>query len=87
MGTALLLPSTAMAATNSLHWSPDGSGVQPAALENLQSGCCCTLQGDTPLLCDHVTNRIMIHHRSAGCSARTLTPSTSGDITRYMRFD
>lgn len=90
MGAAALLPTTAVAANGGFYWSPDGSGVQSASIENPQSGHCYTLRGtQPPFYATNVTDRTMHYYRSAGCSGEVgmLTPNMSGNVTRYMKFD
>ena len=90
MGAVALLPTAASATTGSLYWSPDGSGVQSASLENPQSGHCYTLRGTRPpFYAINVTNSTMHYYRSSGCSGEvgSLAPNMSGDITPYVQFD
>lgn len=89
-GAAALLPAAAVAATGGFYWSPDGSGVQSASLNNPQSGRCYTLQGSRPpFYAINATNRTVHYYRSAGCADEvgTLTPNMSGNVTRYVKFD
>ncbi|MDX3763395.1 hypothetical protein [Streptomyces sp. AK02-04a] len=90
MGAAALLPTAALADTGGFYWSPDGSGIQSASLENPQSGRCYTLRGsEPPFYAINVTNSTMHYYGSAGCTgqAGSLTPNMSGNVTRYVKFD
>lgn len=90
MSVAALLPTTAMATTGGLYWSPDGSGVQSSSLANPQSGHCYTLRGNQPpFYAINVTNNTMHYYHSARCAGEigTLSPNMSGNITPYVKFD
>ncbi|WP_329261162.1 hypothetical protein OG417_25775 [Actinoallomurus sp. NBC_01490] len=89
-GAAALLPAAAVAATGGFYWSPDGSGTQSASLQNPQAGHCYTLRGTRPpFYAINATDHTVHYYRSAGCSgeAGSLPPSTTGNVTRYVKFD
>ncbi|MGI5444019.1 hypothetical protein ACQEV4_43765 [Streptomyces shenzhenensis] len=89
VGAAALMPSAALAATGGFYWSPDGSGVQSASLQNPRSGHCYTLHGThPPFYAMNGTDRTMRYYSSAGCTGYkgSVAPGAPGNVTRYVKF-
>ncbi|MEU6610912.1 hypothetical protein ABZ922_38775 [Streptomyces shenzhenensis] len=91
VGVAALMPSTALAATGGFYWSPDGSGIQSASLQNPRTGHCYTLRGThLPFYAYNGTKSTVKYYSSARCSGSPkgeLPSKLSGNVTtRYVKF-